>query len=87
MYQLVDQFGILYQIRDDYQNLNSDEVYMPEEHKHLVLEELERSASMEYTRIVLRKLEKEIDTSVEALEALTGCKNWILRLLLFKISL
>jgi geranylgeranyl pyrophosphate synthase len=128
--KLVDRVGQHFQIRDDYQNLQSAEYAaqkgfcedldegklsfplihclhqanspiqlrevlrarqngnaMSIELKSLVLEQLEKSGSLAYTRQTLQRLQREIEVYIDKIEQSTDCENWILRLLLQKLSL
>jgi ophiobolin F synthase len=128
---LVSLIGIQYQIRDDYQNLQSEEYaaqkgscedldegkfsfplihafsaqstsggllrellqrrrdlrHLPDEHKKLVLEELDRAGSMAYTRETLKRLQGEVYSGVKRIEGVTAQENWILRALLQRLEL
>lgn len=48
--------------------------------KGLLLDHLKRAGSLEYTIGKLRGLERQITGEIGRLEALTGRKNWVLRL-------
>lgn len=128
---LVNLIGIQYQIRDDYQNLHSEEYaaqkglcedldegkfsfplvhamstqatsggllrellqrrrnlgYLPDEHKKLVLKQLDRAGSMVYTRETLKRLQAEVNGGVKRIEDATEQENWILRALLHRLEL
>jgi hypothetical protein len=60
---------------------------MSKELKLLVLEHLERSGSFEYTRQTLKRLQGQIEARIGKIEQSTECKNWVLRLLLQKLSI
>lgn len=55
--------------------------------KSLVLEQRGKSGSLAYTRQTLERLQREIEMYVDKIEQSTECENWILRLLLQKLSL
>ena len=57
------------------------------EMKRLVLKKLEEVGSFEYTRQVLRSLYRELQGMISDLEAKSGVKNWVLRLLLQKLDI
>jgi len=127
---LVTFVGVYFQIRDDYQNLNSAEYSdqkgfcedldegklsfplihclnsnstnsqvreilqsrkdagnLSKESKLLVLHELERSGSMNYTSAKLEHLQEQIKTITARAEEETDRKNWVLRLFLQKLSI
>jgi geranylgeranyl pyrophosphate synthase len=50
--------------------------------KHLVLDLLKATGSLEYTVATLRKISKEIDVEVDSIESVTGIENRSLRTLL-----
>ncbi|KAK3399185.1 isoprenoid synthase domain-containing protein [Sordaria brevicollis] len=129
---LVTQVGIYFQIRDDYQNLSSDEYtaqkgfcedldegklsfplvhYLNTEQnssnsqqvrevlqerqqkgslsmplKLLTLQKLKSSNSLSYTKDTLKRLEGDVDGTIEELERLTGRENWVLRMCMAKLS-
>jgi len=60
---------------------------LSKELKLLVLEQLKSSGSMEYTCRTLRRLQTQIEAEVRRLEVVTGRKNWVLRLLLQKLTI
>lgn len=54
--------------------------------KRLVLQSLEAEGSLEYTLETLKDLERQVYTSVAQLEAQFGKTNWVLRMILQKLS-
>jgi hypothetical protein len=54
--------------------------------KKLLLSHLKGSRSLEYTADKLRGLERQITGEIGRLEALTGQKNWVLRLCMQRLS-
>ena len=60
---------------------------MSKEQKLLVLDQLEKSGSLEYTRHTLKRLQGQIEAQIGKIEQSTDCKNWVLRLLLQKLSI
>ncbi|KAF2495091.1 hypothetical protein BU16DRAFT_561398 [Lophium mytilinum] len=60
--------------------------HMSEQHKHLVLEQLESAGSMAYTRETLKRLQAQVDTGVKIVESRTGRENWVLRALLQRLE-
>jgi hypothetical protein len=53
--------------------------------KHLVLQHLKESGSLDYTKDGLQRFERQITGDIERLENLTGRKNWVLRLCMQKL--
>jgi geranylgeranyl pyrophosphate synthase len=86
-------FPLVYAWNSDSDNLQLREIFqrrrdmggLSEPHKLIILDHLRRSGSLEYTRGTLERLQSEIDSDVSRLEAETGRKNWIMRLLLQKL--
>lgn len=60
---------------------------MTPEAKRLVLDQMNRYNSLEYTRGVAKGLEAKIELELQRIEELTGKKNWILRLLVEVLKL
>ena len=61
---------------------------MTSEAKKLILEEFERTGSLEYTRSILQGLFSQLQKEIEGIEAHFGKQNFVLRLLVerFKVS-
>ena len=61
---------------------------MTPEAKKLILEEFERTGSLEYTRSILQGLFSQLRKEIEGIETHFGKQNFVLRLLLerFKVS-
>ena len=55
--------------------------------KSLVLEHLEVSGSLEYTRQTLRRLQEQVQAQIGKLEMVSGCENWVLKLLMQKLGI
>jgi ophiobolin F synthase len=60
---------------------------MTPEAKRLVLDQINRYSSLEYTRGVAKSLKAKIELELQKIEELTGKKNWILRLLVEVLKL
>ena len=60
---------------------------MSKEMKLYALELLEKSGSLEYTKETLRRLQTQIEAQIRKIEKITNTENWILRLLVHKLSL
>lgn len=60
---------------------------MSKEMKLHALELLEKSGSLEYTKETLRRLQTQIEAQIRKIEKITNTENWILRLLVHKLSL
>ncbi|OCL09914.1 terpenoid synthase [Glonium stellatum] len=54
--------------------------------KKLAVEHLQRTRSFEYTLKTLKFLEGQISAELSSLESMTGCTNWIMRLLIEKLK-
>jgi uncharacterized small protein (DUF1192 family) len=54
--------------------------------KCLVLDRLRLKGSLDYTLSILRELQESLGRELERLEAATQQKNWVLRLLLFRLK-
>jgi uncharacterized small protein (DUF1192 family) len=54
--------------------------------KRLVLDRLRLKGSLDYTLSILRELQERLGRELERLEAATQQKNWVLRLLLFRLK-
>jgi hypothetical protein len=57
------------------------------EQKLLILEHLQHSGSLKHTRKALKELERCIGEHVLRLESVVGSENWVLRLLIQKLSI
>lgn len=55
------------------------------EHKKIILKHLHQAGSMKYTLHTLKRLESEINGSLEHAERGNGCENWVMRLLVRKL--
>jgi geranylgeranyl pyrophosphate synthase len=54
--------------------------------KEIVLEHLEQSGSLEYTKKTLQRLHSQIDEEISQLERFSGISNWVMRLLVRKLK-
>jgi len=55
--------------------------------KKLIHERLAEAGSLEYTKSALADLYLEMKGELERLEQVTGCKNWILRLMMHRLKI
>ena len=53
--------------------------------KQVVLEQLKRTNSLEYTKMTIKALQDEIDKELEEVERVSGMENYILRLLVERL--